>query len=77
MTPIAQFLRFLGIMCLVILAGCASTDEDITSGWSQSKLLNEAKSSFKDADYPNCVKYYEKLESRYHGRTGAIKHCLL
>jgi len=65
MTKITQFLQFLGIICVVTLAGCASTDEDITAGWSQSKLLNEAKSSFKDADYPNCVKYYEKLESRY------------
>jgi outer membrane protein assembly factor BamD len=65
MTKITQFLQFLGIVCLVTLAGCASTDEDITAGWSQSRLLNEAKSSFKDEDYPNCVKYYEKLESRY------------
>jgi len=65
MTKITQFLQFLGIICVVTLAGCASTDEDITAGWSQSRLLNEAKSSFKDEDYPNCVKYYEKLESRY------------
>jgi len=47
------------------LASCANTDNDITSGWSQQKLMDEAKTALNDKDYAHCVKYHEKLESRY------------
>lgn len=47
------------------LTSCANTDADITSGWSQQKLMEEAKTALNDKDYANCVKYHEKLESRY------------
>lgn len=51
-------------LCL-FLTGCAGSDTDITAGWSQQKLMDEAKTSLNDQDFNNCVKYYEKLESRY------------
>lgn len=53
------------ILLSMMLTGCAGKETDVTIGWSQSKLLSEARAAFKDDDYPNCVKYYEKLESRY------------
>ena len=48
-----------------LLCGCAGKDIDETAGWSQSKLISEAKTAINDNDYPNCVKFYEKLEARY------------
>jgi outer membrane protein assembly factor BamD len=51
--------------CTVILFGCAGSEKDETQAWSQDKLISEAKSALSDTDYPKCVKYYEKLESRY------------
>lgn len=53
------------ILIISLLFGCAGKDVDETAGWSQSKLLSEAKSAFSDNDYPNCVKYWEKVEARY------------
>jgi len=47
------------------IIGCSTTNQDETVGWSQNRLLSEAKAKMDDADYPNCIKYFEKLESRY------------
>jgi outer membrane protein assembly factor BamD len=63
--PRNRFLFFSILAALLLLTACAGKDVDETAGWSQSKLLDEAKSAFNDNDYPNCVKYYEKLEARY------------
>ena len=64
-----RLLRIATILTVLIVptifVGCAQKDYDETASWSQNKLLNEAKSSLADSDYPNCVKYFEKLESRY------------
>jgi outer membrane protein assembly factor BamD len=48
-----------------LLAGCTGSTTDETASWTQTKLISEAKIALSDNDYPNCVKYYEKLESRY------------
>lgn len=48
-----------------LLSGCAGTIEDETAGWSQNKLYVEAKDSLDGGDFEKCVKYFEKLESRY------------
>lgn len=68
-TSLNRFALFSFVFSLILLSsvltGCASNDTDITAGWSQSKLLGEAKSAMADKDYPNCVKYYERLEARY------------
>ena len=50
---------------VLLLTACAGKDYDETTSWSQSKLLGEANSALSDNDYPNCVKYFEKLEARY------------
>jgi outer membrane protein assembly factor BamD len=63
---ISTYSLYLSLVLLMgIFSGCAGKDVDETASWSQSKLLSEAKSALKDNDYPNCVKYYEKLEARY------------
>lgn len=48
-----------------LLSGCAGDPTDETAGWSQNKLYSEAKDAMDGGDYPKCVKYFEKLESRY------------
>ena len=64
-----RLLRIATILTIFIVPtlfiGCAQKEYDETATWSQSRLLNEAKTSLADNDYPNCVKYFEKLESRY------------
>jgi len=63
---ISTYSLYLSLILLMgIFSGCAGKDFDETASWSQSKLLGEAKSALGDNDYPNCVKYYEKLEARY------------
>ena len=53
------------MVIVLLLTACAGKDYDETTSWSQSKLLGEANSALSDNDYPNCVKYFEKLEARY------------
>ncbi len=53
------------LVILSALTGCAQKDYDETSSWTQSKLLNEAKSALSDNNYALCAKYFEKLEARY------------
>jgi len=48
-----------------LLTGCAGGPDDETAKWSQNKLYVEAKDAMDGADYEKCVKYFEKLESRY------------
>jgi outer membrane protein assembly factor BamD len=63
---ISRSIVILPLLILVtLLTGCGGKDYDETIGWSQSKLLGEAKSALNDNDWPNCVKFYEKIESRY------------
>ena len=57
------FFAAMGMM--LFFTGCAGSDTDITAGWSQQKLMDEAKGALKDQDFANCTKYFEKLESRY------------
>jgi outer membrane protein assembly factor BamD len=52
-------------MAAFVMFGCSTANQDETIGWSQNRLLTEAKAKLDDGDYPNCIKYFEKLESRY------------
>lgn len=52
-------------MVAFVMFGCSTANLDETIGWSQNRLLTEAKAKLDDGDYPNCIKYFEKLESRY------------
>lgn len=56
---------FLFSAALLALAGCSSEPKDETAGWSQNKLYAEAKQKLDESDFPNCIKYFEKLESRF------------
>ncbi len=60
---IAFFLLF--CTAISLLTACSSDPKDETDGWSQNKLFSEAKQRLDDGDFANCVKYFEKLESRY------------
>ena len=54
-----------------VLVGACSLfpDVDETKGWSAEKLYQEAKDRLTNGQYPDAIKYYEKLEARYpYGR---------
>jgi outer membrane protein assembly factor BamD len=48
-----------------LLSGCAGDPNDETANWSQNKLYTEAKDAMDGGDNTKCVKYFEKLESRF------------
>ncbi|MCZ2495986.1 outer membrane protein assembly factor BamD [Xylophilus sp. Kf1] len=67
----ARFQRpvaMLGVATLIaVLAGCASTTDDKTAGWSPNKIYAEAKDEASSANYDKAVPLYEKLEGRAAG----------
>ena len=63
--------RSLAVFLILLLGACGLLPEvkDETAGWSAEKLYSEAKDAMTDGNYPNAIKYLEKLESRYpYGR---------
>jgi outer membrane protein assembly factor BamD len=63
----------LGLILVLALAligaGCATTEDDETVGWSAQRLYGEAKDAMSNKDWPRAIKYLEKLEARYpYGR---------
>jgi outer membrane protein assembly factor BamD len=63
-------MRFSSIVVVALLvAGCASTIDEETVGWSAQRLYGEAKDAMSNRDWARAVKYLEKLEARYpYGR---------
>jgi len=54
---------------VVLGAGCASTTQDETVGWSAQRLYGEAKDAMASKEWQKAIKYLEKLEARYpYGR---------
>ncbi len=51
----------------LLLAGCSSTSEDKTAGWSPNKLYAEAKDELNSGGYDKAVTLFEKLEGRAAG----------
>lgn len=51
----------------VLVAGCSSTKEDKTAGWSPNKIYAEAKDEADSGAYDKAVPLYEKLEGRAAG----------
>ena len=49
----------------LILGGCGLSDFDETASWSAQKLYTEAKSELSAGNWPQAIKYYEKLEARF------------
>ena len=64
-----RLFSLLALLVLALAAGCASTEDDETAGWSAQRLYGEAKDAMSSKDWPRAVKYLEKLEARYpYGR---------
>jgi outer membrane protein assembly factor BamD len=56
------------IACALLLSACSS-DFDETATWSAQRLYTEAKDELTSGNYPQAIKYYEKLEARFpYGR---------
>jgi outer membrane protein assembly factor BamD len=51
----------------LLLAGCSSTPEDKTAGWSPNKIYAEAKDELNSGGYEKAVTLFEKLEGRAAG----------
>jgi outer membrane protein assembly factor BamD len=51
----------------LLIAGCASTAEDKTAGWSPNKIYAEAKDELSSGAYDKAVLLFEKLEGRAAG----------
>jgi outer membrane protein assembly factor BamD len=50
-----------------LLAGCSSTPEDKTAGWSPNRIYAEAKEELNSGAYDKAVPLFEKLEGRAAG----------
>ena len=51
----------------VLLAGCSTTQEDKTIGWSPNKIYAEAKDEVSGGSYDKAIPLFEKLEGRAAG----------
>ena len=60
--PLVSALLFAGLM-----AGCASTKDDPTAGWSPNRIHAEAKEELDSGAYDKAVPLFEKLEGRAAG----------
>ncbi|MFT3815494.1 MAG: outer membrane protein assembly factor BamD [Acidovorax sp.] len=54
-------------LAALLIAGCSSTNEDKTAGWSTDKIYSEAQDELKGGSYDKAVPLYEKLEGRAAG----------
>lgn len=50
-----------------LLAGCSTTAEDKTAGWSTDKIYSEARDELSSGAYDKAVPLFEKLEGRAAG----------
>jgi outer membrane protein assembly factor BamD len=55
------------VLACVVLAGCASKDDDETSRWSPNKLYSEAKDELDAGSFDKAIPLFEKLEGRAAG----------
>jgi outer membrane protein assembly factor BamD len=57
------------VVAALLIAGCSTTIDEETVGWSAQRLYGEAKDAMASKDWARAVKYLEKLEARYpYGR---------
>lgn len=52
---------------LLVLAGCSTTTEDKTIGWSPNRLYSEARDEVDAKAYERAITLFEKLEGRAAG----------
>lgn len=55
------------LLASLVLAGCSSTPEDKTAGWSPNRIHSEAKDEMNSGAYDKAVPLLEKLEGRAAG----------
>jgi outer membrane protein assembly factor BamD len=55
------------LVAVAVLAGCASTKDDETAGWSPTKIYSEAKDQLDSGAFEKAIPLYEKLEGRAAG----------
>lgn len=53
------------ILVLLVVAGCASLDDDPTKGWSAQRLYTEGKTALANKNYTEAIGLFEKIEARY------------
>ncbi|MCS4509046.1 outer membrane protein assembly factor BamD [Xylophilus ampelinus] len=58
---------FAALLLAGSLAGCSSTTEDKTAGWSPNRIYSEAKDELGSGSYDKAVPLFEKLEGRAAG----------
>ncbi len=58
---------FSALLAAGLLAGCSSTTEDKTAGWSTDKIYSEARDELNSGSYDKAVPLFEKLEGRAAG----------
>lgn len=57
------------LICISIMSGCASIDEDETKDWSPQRFYVEAKEHMAAGQYDTAIKHFETLEARFpYGR---------
>ena len=49
------------------LAGCSTTQKDVTAGWTTEKLYAEARDEIKAGAWDKAAGFFEKLEGRAAG----------
>lgn len=54
-------------LAAALLAGCSSTPDDKTAGWSPNRIYSEAKDEINSGGYDKAVPLLEKLEGRAAG----------
>lgn len=64
-SPFAIFPALL--VASALLAGCSSTPEDKTAGWSTDRIYAEARDEMGSGGYDKAVPLFEKLEGRAAG----------
>ncbi|NMM79599.1 outer membrane protein assembly factor BamD [Acidovorax sp. SRB_14] len=63
--PLATFPALL--VASLLVAGCSSTPEDKTAGWTTDRLYSEARDELGSGGYDKAVPLFEKLEGRAAG----------
>ena len=65
--PLPFSSAFTALLAAGLIAGCASSNEDKTAGWSPDKIYAEARDEMNGGAYDKAVPLFEKLEGRAAG----------
>ncbi|MBP6597879.1 MAG: outer membrane protein assembly factor BamD [Giesbergeria sp.] len=66
--PFATFAIYPAVLAACVLAaGCASSNEDKTAGWTPERIYSEAQEELSGGSYDKAVPLLEKLEGRAAG----------